>query len=201
MAGRPYGGEELGNHFKDTGDTYGQNYGRQSSEYQDLYGDDDDEDEKMPGEDDPYSTQPPLEGGGRAGAAVEEEEDEEEEADAETKERAAELKTLLDSFTPEQLRRYECYRRSSFPKAAIKKLMSAASGQPSINPNLAIVMAGITKVFVGEMVETAKGVMEELKEDGPVRPKHLREAHRRLKAQGKIPGSVTTQKRPLFKRK
>jgi transcription initiation factor TFIID subunit 11 len=173
-------------------DAYEQTYNK---EYQALYGDDDDEDERMAGEDDPYSTQPPVEEGGGAG------EEEEEEADPETKERAAELKTLLDTFTPEQLRRYECYRRSSFPKAAIKKLMSAASGQPSINPNLAIVMAGITKVFVGEMVETAKGVMEELKEDGPVRPKHLREAHRRLKAQGKIPGSVTTQKRPLFKRK
>jgi hypothetical protein len=40
--------------------------------------------------------------------------------------------------------RYEVYRRSSFPKAAIKRV-----SLPSV-----IVMSGITKIFVGELVET-----------------------------------------------
>lgn len=77
---------------------------------------------------------------------------------------------------------------------------SVAGG--AINQKMAIVMGGITKIFVGEIIETgiliqlriynllpitAKSVMDEWTEQGPVRPRHIREAYRRLKVAGKIP--------------
>ena len=48
-------------------------------------------------------------------------------------------------------------------------------------------MSGITKIFVGELVETAQKVMVEWGDTGKTQAKHIREAHRRLKRDGKVP--------------
>mmetsp|Transcript_44013 Transcript_44013/g.71626 ORF Transcript_44013/g.71626 Transcript_44013/m.71626 type:complete len:224 (-) Transcript_44013:253-924(-) len=104
------------------------------------------------------------------------------------------MRQLLMTFTPEQTQRYECYRRSQLPRAYVKKIMLAA-GASQVNTKMAIVMSGIAKVFVGEVVERARAMMDEKKEKGPVRPEHIREAYRQLCLAKVAPSRPT----PIFK--
>jgi len=67
----------------------------------------------------------------------------------------------------------------------------------AISQTITIVMAGIAKVYVGELVESARTIMEEWGEEGPLRPKHIREAYRRLKQTGAVP--TTKYNKRLFK--
>ena len=106
-----------------------------------------------------------------------------EEAEVEEREK---MQVLVSNFTEEQLDRYEMYRRAAFPKAAIKRIMQTITGC-SVGHNVVIAMAGISKVFAGEVVEEALDYMESIGESGPLKPKHLREASRRLRNRGNMP--------------
>nr|PNR41670.1 hypothetical protein PHYPA_019075 [Physcomitrium patens] len=96
------------------------------------------------------------------------------------------MRAVLATFTPEQMSRYECYRRSGFQRANMRRLLQSVSGGPVSVP-MTIVISGIAKMFVGELVEMGRIVMTERNDTGPIRPTHLREAYRRLKLEGKVP--------------
>lgn len=141
------------------------------------------------------STVPPK----RPGEEDEEEEDEEEDEEdtdlALASEQAissrvaaaqASMRDLLSAFTPEQLHRYETFRRVGFNRPAIKKLIQKVyygegGGQGvAVNPNSVIIVAGVAKVFTGELVEMARAIMDQAGEHGPITPFYILEAHRRL---------------------
>lgn len=99
----------------------------------------------------------------------------------------AKMQSILSQFTEDQMSRYESFRRSGFQKSVMKRLLGSITGSNKVSMPMTIVVSGIAKIVVGELVETAKVVMRERKESGPIRPCHIREAYRRLKLEGKIP--------------
>ncbi|WJX43614.1 hypothetical protein P8452_30685 [Trifolium repens] len=97
----------------------------------------------------------------------------------------AKMHSILSQFTDEQMKRFESFRRAKFMKAKMMRLIASISGTHTVSEPINVVVSVITKMFVGEVVETARIIMEERKESGPIQPCHLREAHRRLKLEGK----------------
>ena len=95
---------------------------------------------------------------------------------------------FYDSLSPDQQRRYEVYRSSRMHPTDIKALMLQNVG-PSrlITTPAAIVVAGLTKLFVGDIIERANAIKHKRKDTGPICPQHLREAYRQLEQSGELP--------------
>lgn len=106
--------------------------------------------------------------------------------DEKQEEERQKMQVLVSNFSEDQLNRYEMYRRAAFPKAAIKRLMQSITGT-ALSQNVVIAMAGISKVFVGEVVEEALDVLEKWGDSGPIQPKHIREAVRKLRERQALP--------------
>ncbi|GMY08510.1 transcription initiation factor TFIID subunit 11-like [Fagus crenata] len=101
--------------------------------------------------------------------------------------KAAKTQAILSQFTVEQMERYEFFRRSRFKKADMRKLLLSITGMRAISEPMIVAVSATAKMFVGDVVETARMVMTERKDSGPIRPCHIREAYRRLKLEGKVP--------------
>lgn len=111
------------------------------------------------------------------------------EKDDDTKEemgQAEKLQLLVSAFSSQQLDQYEIFRRATFQKSTVKKLMQSVSGG-TVSQNVVIAMAGMAKVYVGEIVEAACEARDKMEETGPLKPKHIREAVRKLRQKNKIP--------------
>ncbi|KAI8336699.1 hTAFII28-like protein conserved region-domain-containing protein [Chlamydoabsidia padenii] len=105
------------------------------------------------------------------------------------------MKYLLENFSEDQLHRYEAYRRSALNRTNVKRLVSQVMNQ-QCSQTMAFVVAGFSKVYVGEIVEKAREVMEEWGQTGAIRPEHIREAHRRYK----LASSTATIGKKMLKR-
>ncbi|KAM0946009.1 putative transcription factor Hap3/NF-YB family [Dioscorea sansibarensis] len=145
----------------------------------------------------PSSAPPPATAGPGGGGRGKEEEEEEEEENMGVElgklpssgdpDKMARMQSILAQFTEDQMSRYESFRRSGFQKSNMKRLLASIVGSQKISVPMTIVVSGIAKMFVGELIETARIVMTERGDMGPIRPCHIREAYRRLRLEGKIP--------------
>lgn len=112
-------------------------------------------------------------------------------------------KELYDSLTKEQLARYELYRRSALGRRTVNRVMASVVGA-TVPHQPTIVMAGLAKMMVGELIERARKVGSQMGHVGPVRPVHIREAYRQLR-ETRAPVNefpLTTMRRgppPLFR--
>lgn len=64
---------------------------------------------------------------------------------------------LMQAFDESQMARYEAFRRANVSKGSVKKLANAVLGQ-SIPAPVVTALCGLSKVFIGELVETARQV-------------------------------------------
>ncbi|TFY53182.1 hypothetical protein EVG20_g10232, partial [Dentipellis fragilis] len=110
------------------------------------------------------------------------------------------LKVLMDNFTPEQYERFEAYRRHALPKQAVRKVIQQTLGHQVSQP-VAQVVAGFSKVFVGEIVEKARAVQARRGDTGPLSPDHLREAYRMYQQEtGRVGAARPLRAKRLFVR-
>ncbi|TIB65841.1 hypothetical protein E3P78_00390 [Wallemia ichthyophaga] len=105
------------------------------------------------------------------------EDDEFERERLQSKKAKEDLGILLQHFSPEQLQRYEVYRRAALNKSTIRKLCNQTLNQ-SVSQNVSIIVSGFSKVFVGEIVEKARQVQQSWGQSGPLSADQIREAHR-----------------------
>lgn len=66
---------------------------------------------------------------------------------------------IIGSFTEEQMDRFESYRRMTVNKPGVKKVCNAVVGH-SIAQNIAVVLAGLSKLFLGEIITRAMEIQE-----------------------------------------
>ena len=118
-------------------------------------------------------------------------------------------------FNKEQSDRFDKYKESSIEHDKknrslqklecpnIKKVVQNLIGDVQIGNLVQIILNGVTKIYAGELVEEAKKIMVEEDEvnekdknkkllgnkryNSPIRPRHLREARRRMIERGVLP--------------
>lgn len=96
----------------------------------------------------------------------------------------AKKRLLITSFTDDQMERFEAYRRMTVNKPGVKKLCNGILGH-SISQNIAVVLAGLSKLLLGDIITIAFEVQEreyktQLKLDIDAKKKRKRDAIRQL---------------------
>jgi transcription initiation factor TFIID subunit 11 len=101
-------------------------------------------------------------------------------------------------LTPQQLDRYEDFRGARFTASRIERLAKVISEVSSVSSTLPFVLGGVTKLFVGNIVEESRRIMSEWGDSGAIRPEHMREAYRRITT--KPTTTVVGKRKHLFRK-
>ncbi|TPX33295.1 hypothetical protein SmJEL517_g03791 [Synchytrium microbalum] len=106
------------------------------------------------------------------------------------------MSAIMARLSPDQMSRYEHFRRSKLPKNHVNKVIQNVLSQKP-PPSASFVVQSAGKLFVGDMTERALTVQAEMGDIGALQPKHLREAYRRYR---KGPTSYASTSTSLFKK-
>ena len=102
--------------------------------------------------------------------------------------REVEAKALEMCKTPEERSRYQHYRRSHFNTRYVRRVMCQSTAvEIKAGDKVCVIMAGLAKLFVGNIVERARSMMTDRGESGPIRCSHLREAFVLMREEGRLP--------------
>ncbi|GAX78298.1 hypothetical protein CEUSTIGMA_g5740.t1 [Chlamydomonas eustigma] len=101
-------------------------------------------------------------------------------------EEAEKKRLIINAMNEQQLDRYESFRRSSLARPKIKKYLSTLLGYAP-SDRVVIAMCGMGKVFVGELIESARILAAEEGDFGPLKPCYVRRAYQNLQFQQRIP--------------
>ena len=106
---------------------------------------------------------------------------------------------FLNIMTVRQKDRYDNYRAAKIPKVKVEKIaQSILGGNAVIDKKISTLIAGLAKVYAGELIEEAKLIQLEEGDTGQIKPHQLVVA--RKKAIGK--GILKLHKtKPLFRRR
>ncbi len=102
--------------------------------------------------------------------------------DPEQVRRAQRNQQVIALMNERQLDRYAAFRRSKLNQKGLKRLVASATGK-NMNGDAAIVLAGVSKMHVGEMVEKAREIAEKRGNYGPLLPQDVRAAFAEISRQ------------------
>eukprot|EP00762_Andalucia_godoyi_P000303 ANDGO_03188.mRNA.1 Transcription initiation factor TFIID subunit 11 len=92
---------------------------------------------------------------------------------------------LMKNMTPEQKERFEAARFSFLDFTTVRKIAETVVGE-KINDDVAMAIAGVAKLYLGDLIEQALEEQEAIAEEGPLSPDDVREAWKSLHRQGRI---------------
>ncbi|CAM9891660.1 unnamed protein product [Chrysoparadoxa australica] len=97
-----------------------------------------------------------------------------------------------------QQHRLECWRRSYFDRGYVKQVVEDCikgsefqQHRVALKESSMVVVAELAKLFVGDLVESAREIMDSRGETaGPINPRHYLEAYRQMVRSGGIKSSI-----------
>ncbi|KAL7749595.1 hypothetical protein RI367_005151 [Sorochytrium milnesiophthora] len=107
---------------------------------------------------------------------------------------------VLNFMTEEQRERYFAWKGVAFKRTHIAKIMTHTTGIPGTNKTVPMIVGGVAKSYIGEILQLAMEVKRERGDEGNLKREHIREAYRRYRVERGTDGvslvSSTTNSAP-----
>ena len=85
-------------------------------------------------------------------------------------------RTQLEKLDEDQLTRFEFFIRSHLSRGKVENIIANTLGSQRaqlVTSDMAIVVGGLAKLFVGDLIETALSVLKDDEIEGGIKPEHI----------------------------
>lgn len=89
------------------------------------------------------------------------------------------------SKDPEKKKRYKAFKDSKIDSSKVKKYLSTVHNVTA-GDMTSLILAAVSKIYLGELVEEARAIMTQRDELGAIQPIHLKLAYQKLVNEGKM---------------